>query len=195
VGLDGSAQKDNQFSSETGGVIMSLESPVSLDEAKDHLRVVTSLCLAATDFAEKFQNRTFVKRTRTMVLDAFPTVIRPPWPPLISAVILYVDADGADQTLAAANYRVDAVTEPGRITVAYGLSWPTIRAVTNAITITYLAGYGTAAAVPDDVKAAIKLIVGHLYEHREAMSEGQIYEVPMAAKSLLYTNRIMLETR
>jgi uncharacterized phiE125 gp8 family phage protein len=183
---------------------MALQSPVTLDEAKDHLRVVTtdedqyisSLCLAATDFAEKFQNRTFVKRTRTMVLDAFPTVIRPPWPPLISVTTLkYIDSDGAEQTLSNTLYRVDAVTEPGRITVAYNETWPTIRAVTNAITITYLAGYGTAAAVPDDVKAAIKLIVGHLYEHREAVSEGQIYEVPMAAKSLLYTNRIMLEMR
>lgn len=181
---------------------MALQSPVTLDEAKDHLRVVTTdedqyinaLCLAATDFAEKFQNRTFVSRPRTMVLDAFPTVIRPPYPPLVSVTTLnYVDSDGATQTLSSSNYRVDAITEPGRITVAYNLSWPDIRSVTNAVTITYVAGYGKAAAVPDDVKAAIKLIVGHLYEHRESVSEITLNEVPGSAKSLLWPNRILME--
>ena len=71
---------------------MAIQSPVTLDEAKDHLRVVTNdeddyitgLCLAATDYAEKFQDRTYVQRERTMVLDRFPAVIRPPGAPLIS---------------------------------------------------------------------------------------------------------------
>lgn len=178
---------------------MAIQSPVTLDEAKIHLRGVTTaedryvdaLCLAATAFAEKFQNRTYVSRERVMVLDEFPTVIRPPYPPLVSVTsIVYVDTDGDDQTLASANYRVDAVTEPGRITVAYGLSWPSIRSVTNAVTITYEAGYGTAAAVPDDVKAAIRLLVGHLFEHREAVSEIKLDIVPIAVKSLLWSEKM-----
>ena len=179
---------------------MAIQSPVTLDEAKIHLRAVTTtedqyinaLCLAATAWAEKFQNRTFVSRPRTMVLDRFPTVIRPPDPPLVSVTsIVYIDLDGAEQTLDAANYRVDAVTEPGRITVAYDLSWPDTRCVTNAVTISYKAGYGTEAAVPDDVKHAIKLLVGHLFEHREAASEISLEVVPMAVQSLLWSDRIL----
>jgi uncharacterized phiE125 gp8 family phage protein len=178
---------------------MSIESPVTLDEAKDHLRVVgtdddqyiNGLLLAATEWAEKFQNRTYVLRPRSMELDAFQTIICPPYPPLWSVTsISYVDTNGTTQTLAEAYYRVNTGSEPGRITEAYNYYWPDTRAVTGAVTISYIAGYGTAAKVPDDVKAAIKLIVGHLYEHREAVSEVTLNEVPMAAKSLLWPNRI-----
>jgi len=179
---------------------MAIQSPVTLDEAKIHLRVVTTaedqyitgLCLAATAWAEKFQNRTFVTRTRTMVLDKFPAVIRPPDPPLVSVTsIVYIDLNGASQTLDAANYRVDAVTEPGRITVAYDLSWPDTRAVTNAVTITYEAGYGNAARVPDDVKHAIKLMLTHFYENRVPVSDVKMEIVPLAVQNLLWMDRIL----
>jgi len=178
---------------------MSIESPVTLDEVKDHLRVVgtdddgyiSGLLLAATEWAEKFQNRTYVLRPRTMELDAFQTIICPPYPPLWSVTsIAYVDTNGTTQTLAAAYYRVNTGSEPGRITEAYNYYWPDTRVVTGAVTISYIAGYGPPAKVPDDVKAAIKLIVGHLYEHREAVSEVTLNEVPMAAKALLWPNRI-----
>lgn len=39
--------------------------------------------------------------------------------------------------------------------------------------------------VPDRIKAAVKLIVGHLYEHREENSEMIIRNIPFAAKNLL----------
>jgi uncharacterized phiE125 gp8 family phage protein len=40
------------------------------------------------------------------------------------------------------------------------------------------------------IKAAILLIVGHLYEHREEVSEINLNEVPMAARSLLWSERV-----
>ncbi len=180
---------------------MAIQSPVTLDEMKDHLRIthtdddqyINALCLAATSWAEKFQNRTYVKRPRTMVLDKFPTVIRPKYPPLISVTsIVYIDTNGTSQTLAASEYRVDTVTEPGRITEAYEVTWPDIRDLTNAVTITYVAGYGTEAKVPDEVKHAIKLMVGHLYEHREAVSEIDMNMVPLSVKHLLWLEKLVL---
>jgi len=182
-----------------GGSIVSGSGPLTTDAVKLHLRVdhtddddlIDQLILAATAWAENFQNRTFVNRSRTMVLDKWQTVIRPPYPPLVSVdSIVYVDPDGNDQTLSSSVYRVDTTNEPGRITLEYNQSWPSIRGVTNAVTITYTAGYGAAADVPDDVKAAIKLLVGHWYEHRENVSEINLTEVPNAAKSLLWANRV-----
>jgi uncharacterized phiE125 gp8 family phage protein len=180
---------------------MAIQSPVSLDQAKTHLRVthtdddqyINALLLAATSWAEKFQTRTYVTREHTMYLDKWQTVIRPTYSPLIATgvVIKYLDTNGAEQTLSSSIYRVDASTEPGRITVAYLQSWPDIRYVTNTITVTYNAGYGTAAAVPDEIKAAIKLIVGHFYEHRETVSEVKMENVPLSAKELLWMDRMV----
>lgn len=177
-----------------------IQSPVTLDEAKTHLRVVhtdddmyiTTLLLAATKWAEEFQRKVYVSRTCTDYLDEWQTIIRPIYSPLVSVTsIKYYDINGVQQTLNAANYRVDTNTEPARITEAYDESWPDIRSITNTIEIAYIAGYGTAAAVPDDVKAAIKLIVGHFYEHREMVSEMKLEKVPFSAKEILWTDKLV----
>jgi len=44
---------------------------------------------------------------------------------------------------------------------------------------------GQPDVVPSRVRAAIKLMVGHLYEHRLSVCEENFKEVPMAVKSLL----------
>jgi 3-deoxy-7-phosphoheptulonate synthase len=69
--------------------------------------------------------------------------------------INYVDSDGATQTLAAANYTVFTPTDgPGVIELAYNESWPSTRAVPNAVTVRFIAGYANAASVPAAVKEA-----------------------------------------
>ena len=169
--------------------------PIDLVEMKTHLRVdssdedeiIAQMMLAATDWAENFQSRTYISRERTMQLDAFQLLTRPPYAPLVSVdEIVYVDADGTEQTLDSAYYRVDTGKEPGRITEAYNYYWPTTRNVTGAVTITYTSGYGLAAAVPEDIKAAIKMIVHHLYVNR-----GDMSDIPSSAKSLLWQKRLV----
>ena len=169
--------------------------PIDLVEMKTHLRVdssdedeiIAQIMLAATEWAENFQNRTYISRERTLQLDAFQLLIRPPYAPLVSVgSIVYVDDNGKDQTLDAAYYRVDTGKEPGRITEAYNYYWPTTRNVTGAVTITYTSGYGTAAEVPEDIKAAIKMIVHHLYVNR-----GDLGSIPESAKSLLWQKRLV----
>lgn len=183
-----------------GGSIISGSGPLTTDALKLHLKVdfdedddlIDQLILAATEYCQNFQNRIFVTATQTMVLDAFENVIRPPWSPLDSVgSITYVDTDGATQTLASSVYRVDTVNEPGRITLEHNQSWPSIRNVTNAVTVTYDAGYGAAADVPDDVKTAIKQLVGSWYEYREDASELNLTESPSGVKSLLWPNRVI----
>jgi uncharacterized phiE125 gp8 family phage protein len=176
--------------------------PVTLSEAKLHLKVddtddddlIEQLLSAATTFCEKFQNRTYLNRTRYLYLDAFPDeMILVPNPPLVSVTsIVYVDTDGTDQTWASSNYEVDNTSEPGRITPAYNVSWPSARSVTNAVTVEYIAGYGAGTAdTPDDVKNAIKLLVAHWYDHREAVSDVQMIEAPLGVKSLLWSSRVL----
>ena len=53
---------------------------------------------------------------------------------------------------------------------------------TDAGTGTHLIG---AVVIPARVRAAMKLIIGHLYEHREELSEMKLESMPFAAKNLL----------
>lgn len=174
---------------------------VTLAEAKGHLRIITTtddeyiarLILACTKAAEQFQNRTYLQQTRVMKFDRFPDIIRPLYPPLISVdSIQYVDTAGTTQTLTPATtyYTVDTTLEPGRIIPAYGLTWPSTRDHINSVTLTYQAGYGAAANVPSEIKWAVLLLIGHLFEHRESASEINISEVPLAYKMILWADRV-----
>lgn len=88
-------------------------------------------------------------------------------------------------------YDVCADSEPARIVPVYGGSWPTTRAIPGALAVEYVCGYGPPAYVPDGLKTAIKMLVGHLYEHREASTPAKIEVVPLAVESLLWQYRVM----
>jgi hypothetical protein len=110
--------------------------------------------------------------------------------------IVYVDTAGANQTFSSGNYEVITTTEPGRVQLGYGKTWPTTRDHPNSVTITYTCGHKTGAtAVPSDVPAGIRqamlLLIGHWWENREAFTVDapNVTELPWAAKSLLLANR------
>jgi uncharacterized phiE125 gp8 family phage protein len=178
--------------------------PLSATEAKDHLRedgtgqdsLITSLIVAARQYGETVTRRAWVTQTWDLKLDGFPAcgVIDVPLPPLQSVTsVTYLDESGVSQTLSAGSYTVDIAGEPGRIVRAYGAAWPTTRYGTpSAVTVRFVAGYGLAVAVPDVLKHAMRLMIGHWYANRENVALGTIAtEVPFAADALLQTRRIM----
>lgn len=149
--------------------------PVTLSEAKAHLGVtisdddtrITSLIVAARETAELYTQRSFITQTWAAKFDAFPTgdIIQLPKGPIQSITsVQYVDEDGETQTFTA--YTLDAAGE--RIILNYDEDWPDTRSIENAVTITYVTGYGAAAAVPDSIKAALKLQVEGLYDRPDA---------------------------
>jgi len=155
--------------------------PVTTDEAKDHLRIdipdddslIDVLITAARADVEVWTRRQILTATWKLYLDAWPsgtTPIRLPKPPTASvASIKYQDGDDVQQTLAGTVYQTDLISEPARIALVDGQVWPSLKAgAINAIVIEYVAGWATVAAVPSQIKHAIKLIVGDLYEHRES---------------------------
>jgi len=173
--------------------------PITLAEAKTHLRIIhdeednyiMGLISAARKWCEYYQNRAYITQTITAKCDAFPLTFVLPMPPLVSVTsIQYIDTAGSTQTLSSSYYDVDTYAEPGRVTEAYSYSWPATRIIDNAVTITYVAGYGDPADVPEHIKHAIKLMVSHFYEMREPVVENTtITNVPMSVKSLLSATR------
>jgi len=178
--------------------------PVSLTEAKVHLRVditdddslIAALIVAARQYVEVLTRRQLITATWDLVLDTWPDgdTILVPLPPLQSVTsITYKDSADTVYTMPAMDYIVDTAEEPGRIVLAYGKTWPsTILYPVGAITIRFTAGYGDALAVPQAIKQAILLLVGHWYENREATIGGTMqHELPFAVEALLWPYRIL----
>ena len=175
--------------------------PVSLAEAKAHLRVdsadddslVTALIVAARQAAEAHTRRALMTQTWRLSLDRFPSAPQPWWdgvregadlplgggaielprPPLasVTSVTVYDDADNA--TVAdAASYYVDADSEPGRIVLRSGKTWPVAMRVAGGVEVLFVAGYGAAGAVPQALRQGMLMLIGDLFENREAEADG-----------------------
>jgi uncharacterized phiE125 gp8 family phage protein len=176
------------------------EEPLTLDEAKLHLRIVagdtaedalvTSAVQAAREYAEESTGRALVTQTWTLTMDAFPTrggaiaLERAPVQSVTS--VKYIDAAGTEQALTAGtDYVVDAASEPARIALAPDAMWPSTQSGRiNAVTVVFVAGYGLAAAVPEILKGAMKLHVGDMHEHREETAIGTIVSPRRAVEDI-----------
>ena len=183
------------------------EEPVSLLEAKLHLRVdfdeddmlIASLITAARQAAETLTGRQLTTARWKQVLDCFPgpslmgvpagqtftlpghaiLLAKAPVQSVVS--INYLDMASVNQTMPALTYTVDTACEPARITPVFGQIWPICLPQIGAVSVTFDAGYGTASQVPEGIKSWIKLRLGSLYAHREevaALSRGRIESLP-----------------
>jgi len=155
--------------------------PVSLTEAKAHLRVeitdddtvITNLITTARVDLENATSRAWITQTWDLVLDDFPASdeIKIPRPPLQSVTsITYKDKDGNSFTFDAANYVVDVDAKPGRVVLADASTWPGATLYpAGAVRVRFVAGYGDADDVPKPLRQALLLLLGHYYENREAV--------------------------
>lgn len=96
--------------------------------------------------------------------------------------VTYQDVSNATQTLSPSLYTLDSTNIPARLVPAYNQIWPaTAMGVVNAVTVTFVTGYGLADTnVPSDIKAALKFLLGHFYENREeVVTDARIAAIQM----------------
>jgi uncharacterized phiE125 gp8 family phage protein len=187
--------------------------PITLADARLHLRLdatgsppthpddalVTSLITAARqhlDGPSGILGRALMTQTWRLDLPAFPAsdaAITLPLPPLQSVTsIVYPDSDGSPVTLSPTLYEVaQGPWGQGLVRPVFGESWPLARHEPDAVRITFVAGYGNAAAVPAPLVAAMKLHLGVLYENREAASQKPLSVVPLAYDALITPYRLV----
>lgn len=134
--------------------------------------ILTLLIKSARAAAEQELHRYLITQTLDAYFDSFPAgaIMLPPLQTV--SAITYVDTDGAEQTLDAADYLVNATSQPARIEAAYGVWWPSTRAQANAVKVRFVAGYGAASAVPACIKDWMLIRINTLYENRSALSTG-----------------------
>jgi uncharacterized phiE125 gp8 family phage protein len=180
--------------------------PVTKAEVKIHLRLATTdaeaaaytteddllnrLITVARTQAEQETGRAFITQTKTLYLDEWPggKEIRLPYPPLQSATVTYrlEDDDDYDNTLSTVD--TDIVSEPGRLVLQPGESWPSGALYPDKpIKIEFVCGYGDEAAdVPENLKSAMLLKISDLYENRGEVAMGvSVTRIQDAIDSLL----------
>lgn len=184
-------------------VTASTGQPVELEEIKLALRIdhsdedayLRGLSKAATTLVETWSHRALLTQTLRMALEDFAvstdedtaTQYLPlPKPPLQSvSSITYVATDGTSTVWASSNYSVDTYTEPGRVSLVYGNTWPSVRLQPNAVQVQYVAGSTSTTGIDEGYKLAIKMLVDHWYHHRASVDSGNMAEVPLGVRTLL----------
>lgn len=176
--------------------------PVSLAEAKAHLRVdtsdddayISSLISVAREYCEERLDTTFITSTWQAKYDTFPMWdLVLPRPPMLSGTVTVSYRTEAGTTLslssAASEFQVDSATTPGRIYPLYGQTWPSVRGDENSVSVTYQAGYGSSGSdVPAVARHAMLLLVGAWFSSREPMTAGmtsQNLPIPYTFETLI----------
>lgn len=131
---------------------------------------------SAEAWIEQFIGRALLTQTRVVYFDRFHRSLELPVTPVQSITsITYLDPTQTQQTLASNAYTATPLNSDDVPTYLYpvpGTFWPNTARVKSAVTVTVQAGYASAANVPPPLIEAIKLLVAHWYENREASLVG-----------------------
>lgn len=166
------------------------EEPVSLADLKAHLRVTETaeddalarFIRAARRAVEARGGLSLVSQKWRLAFDAPPARLFT----LPRAPVAAIDA-------------VEAVTATGPVAVAADLyavdiggagrlktlgPWPAGRAIAG-YRIDFTAGWPDAAAVPEELRLAVRMLAGHFFENREGAQAERIFAVPHAVDALI----------
>lgn len=146
-----------------------------IDAASAHVERLTGY-VAATRVGEAFRFDRFGRQLELRLRPIDPDTI----------AVSYLDGNGDAKVFA--DIRVVEKNGTTRILPAIGFCWPEPVCAPGAVTVTATVGFGAtdqdgAAAAPDNVKHAVRLLVGSWYDDREAGP------VPAAVNGLLEDER------
>lgn len=173
--------------------------PVTLSEAKAHLRVthaaddshINMLIAAATAYLDGLagtMNRALITQTWRQNFWGFGGGIRlQPGPVASITTVKYYDTASTpvQQTLASSVYELKRDDISDYIKLKWGQTWPNFTEREDAIEVTWVAGV-SAASLEANIKAACLLIIGSLYENREEVVVGaQPFKIPFGVEMLI----------
>lgn len=199
-------------------VVAATAEPISLAEAREHLRVVPyipdsaeefvhpddqlimAMLSAAREHCEAFTGLSLAAKTYEQASNRFPCNGR--GLPLLHPPLIEVETvtygNRSNDVLSPSDFSVNEWTEPQSIYVEG--DWPSIAPGIALVRVRFRAGYRTTDADSDDpalplpfaLRAAILLTLGHLYENREATTTESLKELPLGVEALLRPLRVRL---
>jgi len=160
----------------------------------DDIEAFVAGCTDQVDAEFGELGRALITQTWRLALPEFPQgdrIALPISPVQSITSVTYYDADGAEQTLAAEKYRLIAGADEGFIELVGNEIWPATITRSDAVKVTYVAGYGDAATdVPEGIRQAVRLMVSHWYDNRKAATEDKLSEMPMGVRYILAKYRV-----
>lgn len=161
-------------------------SPVlTVEEARDHLRVghdfdvgyIERLIAAAVSMIEGPTGAgiPLSKARWCLTMDHLPCRFDIDLCPVVSLDEITVEGETIDPS----TYAVDLDSTPARVVGAYH---PRHCTGVGAVKVEFTAGY---EIVPADLRHAVLMLIGHLYEHREATSEVDLKDVPFSVNAII----------
>lgn len=183
--------------------------PLSYSEVLAHLKInsfdedtdlsiqtkIEGLITAVRKNVEEVYGRALILQTWKYYLDCFPgqDYIELPLPLLQGVTsVKYTDSFGTQTPMTeTTDYIVDIISNPGRIVLAYAMSWPTFTPYpTNPIEIEFTCGYGSLAeSVPEPIRFAMLISIADLWEHPQDLTDKQVYRI-LAIDNFLNPSRV-----
>lgn len=161
--------------------------PISLEDVKSHLAIahsdddayLTSLINVATAYVDGPNGAgiALMPQLWRVTYDCVPSSFVMRFGPVRNIVGIKV----GDEFIDPSTYSFDPDTQ------ILNMASP----IHSTVKVEFDAGY---ASVPDDLLHAIRMIVGHLYANREAVSTVAMHDVPMAVESILHRYRVHVVT-
>ena len=164
---------------------------------------------ASIEVAKEYLQKSLINRTLKLSLDNIPfsdsvlpnqegittgpfleyrqRSVNLPFSPVVSvsSVKTFNDSD-TETTMASSRYYVDTASDYGRVVLRTGETWDDMLRVANAIEITYVAGYGSAASsVPSPIKQGIIVMASHFFENPDMVIKGEnVSTIPTLVNAL-----------
>lgn len=189
--------------------------PISIEDCRSHLEaaaygdtdvdlqddtMIIGWLSAAREYCEQFTGLSFSRRVLEVAIDAYPnvdddgtTAIELPFGPVLMIQSVGPESSTtttSDDELDATEYELDDYSTPNRLLPV--ASWPSA----TDVRIRYLAGYGDESdggpLLPFAARAAILLVLGHLYANREESTDKAMTSLPLGVESLLRPLRVRL---
>jgi uncharacterized phiE125 gp8 family phage protein len=151
--------------------------PITLQQAKDHLHevyddnddLILGLIVAARQMAEGKLNRTITQRTVEAGFSSWDSMVLRKPPVITIDSVVYIDEDGAEQTLQGFVLRNRG--HVARVALPVGFTAPTLAKQDESIVVRYTAGYPP-GEVPQPIIQWMKLQIGTMYLQREGIAVG-----------------------
>lgn len=181
------------------------EEPVTIDECRAHLEfpyyddsdvdpvddeAIMGKLADAREYCEDFTGLYIARRVVEIALDSYPTgAIVLPFAPVVEIVSFEAAGEAVDADL----YTLDDYSKPPRLVPV--TSWGSVTTATNTIKIRCRVGYADdtdGPPLPRPIRAAMLLMLGHLWANREASTEKAMETLPVGVDAMLRPKRIRL---